>query len=447
MRVTHLVSENYRSFYGRHELRLRPLTLLYGYNHSGKSALLRALALLGESASNHSRGPLALESDAGRGAGWDDLKSQALAASEGMGLGLKIENQTELPGQRHSELFFRFDYDINHRQVFTREIHIGVADSTIVADFELREGAGGLRLASSRLVRRDSSGEQVLSLAFPLLDPRTLFPSIRELFEASSWSTSPTPEILAFMAADRVVSALPREFQWLSSVRACPPRRTQLRPTAPARMAPDGNGAVEILARDTLMGSALLRRVQEFYQRLSHPGRFALNLDIRSDDAVLTLTPGANPLIQVNLVDGGEGLAQVLSVLLALAQVERASTQDPKLLLLEQPELHLHPKAEQLLGRTLCDVVARQSEATLVVETHSEVLLLSIFEAILLNKIRSDQVALCWVRQDNLGRSRIDEVTLDYLARPGDDWPPNVFTEAAELANRVSKLRRERAGR
>ena len=46
MSVASFEVENYRSFAERTSMILRPLTLLFGYNSSGKSALLRFLPLL-----------------------------------------------------------------------------------------------------------------------------------------------------------------------------------------------------------------------------------------------------------------------------------------------------------------------------------------------------------------------------------------------------------------
>ena len=43
-----LIIENVRSFVGRHDIPIRPLTLLVGENSSGKSTLLSLLSTFGE---------------------------------------------------------------------------------------------------------------------------------------------------------------------------------------------------------------------------------------------------------------------------------------------------------------------------------------------------------------------------------------------------------------
>ena len=59
---------NYRSFPGPQQVELRPLTLFYGGNSSGKSALVRLLPLLADSVGSEDGGPLNLSSPAARDA-------------------------------------------------------------------------------------------------------------------------------------------------------------------------------------------------------------------------------------------------------------------------------------------------------------------------------------------------------------------------------------------
>ena len=61
MRLARVSAENYRAFVDPVSLELRPLTLLFGYNSAGKSALLRLLSILGASSSPNQTSPLALD--------------------------------------------------------------------------------------------------------------------------------------------------------------------------------------------------------------------------------------------------------------------------------------------------------------------------------------------------------------------------------------------------
>lgn len=69
-----------------------------------------------------------------------------------------------------------------------------------------------------------------------------------------------------------------------------------------------------------------------------------------------------------NLIDVGYGVSQVLPVLTELFREDKAP-----LMLLQQPELHLHPSAQAALGSLFCQVAAQGSQ--LVVETHGDYVL------------------------------------------------------------------------
>ena len=73
-----------------------------------------------------------------------------------------------------------------------------------------------------------------------------------------------------------------------------------------------------------------------------------------------------------NLVDVGYGVSQVLPLITELLRND-----GPRLMLLQQPEVHLHPSAAATLGSLLCEVVAgsrrgRRIGRQIVVETHSD---------------------------------------------------------------------------
>lgn len=77
----------------------------------------------------------------------------------------------------------------------------------------------------------------------------------------------------------------------------------------------------------------------------------------------------------VEIADVGVGVSQALPVLVALHQARQG-----QLVYVEQPELHLHPRAQATMGRILVNAASRG--VRVVVETHSSLLLLGIQSAI-----------------------------------------------------------------
>jgi hypothetical protein len=79
--------ENYRSFARRQRIDLRPLTLFFGWNSGGKSALLRFLPLISESV-RVGGPPIWLGGAVGRRATWPALVCRASGRSS-LGFGLE----------------------------------------------------------------------------------------------------------------------------------------------------------------------------------------------------------------------------------------------------------------------------------------------------------------------------------------------------------------------
>ncbi len=117
----------------------------------------------------------------------------------------------------------------------------------------------------------------------------------------------------------------------------------------------------------------------------------------------------------VSIADVGMAVSQVLPVLVALANAQRG-----QMVFIEQPELHLHPRAQVDLARILCAAIERG--INLVLETHSSLLLLGIQTCIADGIIDAKNVALHWFNRDEEGVTCIESATLDEDGSFGD-WP------------------------
>lgn len=108
----------------------------------------------------------------------------------------------------------------------------------------------------------------------------------------------------------------------------------------------------------------------------------------------------------VSIADVGFGLSQSLPVAVALLAAEPG-----ELVYLEQPEIHLHPRAEYHLSRLIQRAVLRGVQV--VVETHSELLLLGLQELVARKQFMGKQVILHWVQRDQYGASHLTSKELD----------------------------------
>lgn len=117
----------------------------------------------------------------------------------------------------------------------------------------------------------------------------------------------------------------------------------------------------------------------------------------------------------VSIADVGFGVSQTLPVLVALLAAKPG-----QLVYLEQPEIHLHPRAQAAMAKLLAE--ASERGVRVVVETHSDLLLLSLQTLIAEGNLNPETVKLHWFSRLEDGRTQVSSHDLDEQGSFGD-WP------------------------
>jgi len=117
----------------------------------------------------------------------------------------------------------------------------------------------------------------------------------------------------------------------------------------------------------------------------------------------------------VNLSDVGFGLSQVLPILVALIESNKNN-----IIYIEQPEIHLHPKAQFKLAKIFCDYVKKGKK--IIVETHSSIFIRGLQIEVAEKKLSSSLFSLNWFIQDENGDTSISQATFDDCGTFGE-WP------------------------
>ena len=118
----------------------------------------------------------------------------------------------------------------------------------------------------------------------------------------------------------------------------------------------------------------------------------------------------------VSIADVGFGVSQTLPVLVALIEARPGA-----LVYIEQPELHLHPRAQRALAGLFADAARRG--VRVIVETHSSLFLLGIQTLVAEGTLDPSLVALHWFSRDTKGFTKVTPATLDENGAFGPDWP------------------------
>jgi predicted ATPase len=130
----------------------------------------------------------------------------------------------------------------------------------------------------------------------------------------------------------------------------------------------------------------------------------------------------------VSIADVGFGLSQTLPVVVALL-----AARPGQLVYLEEPEIHLHPKAQVALAQILTDAATRG--VRVVAETHSALLLLGVQTLVAEGKLSPDLVALHWFSQAADGTTEVRSAEIDRAGAFGD-WPEDFGEVALDAQSR-----------
>lgn len=152
----------------------------------------------------------------------------------------------------------------------------------------------------------------------------------------------------------------------------------------------------------------------------------------RVNDASIELLVGRMPRAQqggaldlVSIADVGFGVSQVLPVLVALRAARRN-----QIVYVEQPEIHLHPRAQYRLADCLAEAAGRGVKV--VCETHSNLLLRAVQTKVAQGMFAPRAVSMNWFTRDlETGWTLAREAELDRHGRFGD-WPVDFEDVSAE---------------
>lgn len=148
----------------------------------------------------------------------------------------------------------------------------------------------------------------------------------------------------------------------------------------------------------------------------------------RQDYEVKVRTRGATDA--VDLPDVGFGVSQVLPVLVQCFYAPPGS-----IILMEQPEIHLHPSAQSALADVMIDAInARENgkarNIQLIIETHSEHFLRRLQRRIAENKVAQSQVA-AYFADITKAPAALDPLQIDMYGHIRN-WPENFFGDEME---------------
>ena len=173
--------------------------------------------------------------------------------------------------------------------------------------------------------------------------------------------------------------------------------------------------------------SLLRRRFEQLSDDLnSWIKRFEFGESLKVDDLsenLFTLSFQSNaPTAKTNIADAGFGASQVLPLI-----VQALAAPEDSLTIAEQPEIHLNPRLQCVLADLFVQMA--NSDHRVIVETHSEHLLLHLRRLVASGVIGHQKVAIYFVEKDG-DISTIRQIPLQENGRISPEvWPKGFFEE------------------
>lgn len=398
--------ENIRGFAGKHQLDIKPLTILVGENSSGKTTLLAALyaALQIEfpGADVFNRSPFEL--------GSFDTISTFRGGRSGRAPYFAIGWEDERAEERSEFATF----DSFHGTPRLASFEIGIRGSTLSGKVDNTQWT--LTITSSASRSNNKTHKFIVSVSN--LKTYSLANIVNTLLSNAFKSKNTLRKQSATPDLER--QAMETLYELSRFNRIPKPHVTALAPlrTRPHRtydeliddFKPEGDHIPLVLARISSSESGDERQnvtsaissfgsVSGLFKRI-----IVKRMGRRPSDPFQLRVKSAGP--DVNLVDVGYGVSQSLPII-----VDSIRASKNEILLIQQPEVHLHPKAQAALGSFFAEQV-RETGKHFIIETHSDYLIDRIRMAVANKIIKPNSVNIAFLDRNGLDVS-IHQLRLD----------------------------------
>lgn len=455
--------ENFKGFASNYEIQLAPITLIYGSNSAGKSAILESLLLLSQSIRGANiNSETTMEPFVFTGKHLDLGSFQNTVNGHNLSRAIKLGLTYSKPKEDNNEIE-SFDISVSwdhnlkrtvldsciyrvstapENTVIFKKTDSGNGNVSVkpVEDFAIRNIAEGVdEVVKRKFFKEDEVKPCALEVMLNSEYQNSSFlPGLKVTERADNLEKIPSDEAKAIVAKEFTHSDWRRRLdlrfgstrrslsriRYIGPLRKSPVRFQVLREQLSNYVGISGDDVATILYRNP--DSVL--KINKYLSKLEIP----YEILIKRMDSDNTGTLGE--LISIQLVDKrsnvvlsledvGFGISQILPILVQLA----ISRHD--VLVVEQPELHLHPRLQANFADLLIEAALAETSTQSIVETHSEHLVLRLQRRIRSGKIKPEDVAVYYVDVSENHGSIVTRLEVDIKGDFTSPWPHGFFPE------------------
>lgn len=438
--LTKLSLHSFKSWESTNGMRLAPITGLFGTNSSGKSSLIQFFLLLKQTIESPDRTQVLNLGDerslVSLGTFRDVIHQHAEGGRLTCQLSWTLPKELKIPDpEQKGETLFKgteiaFQVDITEngtgRIIVTNlEYHFSGYSFSMKRKSE-KEGRYEL-LASPGTFRFNRTRGRAWDLPAPVKCYG--FPDqVKAYFQNAGFLSD------FELASEQLFSRI----YYLGPLRDYPKRQYIWAGAQPADMGHRGEKAIDALlasregGKKISRGKGRQRMTMEEYvgwwlRELKMIDTFSIEAITKESNLYQVWVQKSPKSSKVLITDVGFGLSQLLPVIVLCYYVPEGST-----LLLEQPELHLHPSVQSGLADVFIDAVKNRG-IQIIIESHSEHLLRRLQRRIVEEEVSRDGIALYFC-DISMGISKLRPLNLDLFGNIVN-WPDNFFgDEFGEMA-------------
>jgi predicted ATPase len=424
--ITELSACGYKSILRPQKVEIRPLTILAGANSSGKSSMVQPLLLLKQTLdASFDPGPLLLEGPNVTFTSTDQFLSRlgtdqrceafevGIGVGSATGINLSFKRHPERGIQIHEQSFFGGGRKgILRPDMTSRELE----PIFLAMEEEWPEILRGLHV---RIPTTKQPAEGSMTVT-PMIQRNRCFLEIAASLEP--FGTRMTVGLLTKIVEDEI-----RRLIHLPALRGNPERTYRVTGVGGTFPGTFEKYVASVIANwqseDKEALEALNRSLDSLGLTYRIAARFITEarVELRVGRLPHGRREGEDDLVSV--ADVGSGVSQTLPVLVALLVAKPGQA-----VYLEEPETHLHPRAQSHMAGIMAEAAIRG--VRVIAETHSSIILRSIQTLVATGKLPPGLVKLHWfTRKAEDGSTEIHSADLDKQGAFGD-WPED-FDEVA----------------
>ncbi len=400
--ITELRVQNFKSWEDTDELQIAPLTGFFGANSSGKTSILQTLLMLKQTVEH----PWNLDGIIDFG---DDNSLVNLGSFDDLIYGHRRDNplQISISWKFSEELTIK---DVGEVDTLSFNLSVNNVENSISGvEFSYTTGEQNFRV--------NWKDGYTCSVYTP-----GAVSDAQSLFRCYGIQSVYTDTMQLFLPLQTRFENLFRSIEYLGPLREYPRHHYAWQGKHSPGVGKHGEDMVTALFSGRIQLRALDEQIPEWLQRLDLIYSYRLNpiSSTEKDYEFLVRKYKGGP--EVRLTDVGFGVSQVLPVLILCYYVPEES-----ILILEQPEAHLHPKVQSELADLLIEVV-KNRKLQIILESHSEHLILRLMRRIAEEQLSVDDTAFYFCEM-NEGTSQAKKLDMDDYGNI-TNWPENFFGDA-----------------